>query len=157
LASCIPDRFPYIHVEMKKPERVKQRLAKAVQIAGAHVLGILLPHRWPQKRRAIFKEEELFGMGFAKFLRLYLIVLVISGTLAQIKFHDAFAPGMYIASSLGRLTGEAIGASLLPTLIGLLVELVTTRKFEGRITLYVSLTIMLFSSLTDWLGNNHAL
>jgi hypothetical protein len=67
---------------------------------------------------------QSIGIGFAKFLRVYLVVLVVGGVLYQIQFHYAFNPGMYLASSVGILIGGAIGTSTLPTLLGLWSNLV---------------------------------
>ena len=92
------------------------------------------------------------GIGFANFLRVYSIVLVVGGVLSQIEhpYPAAFAPGN-IAGTLGAFIGGAIGTSILPTLLGLLIEFGTTWKFESRIFLCVSLSVMIFLPLIDWL------
>jgi hypothetical protein len=45
------------------------------------------------------------------------------------------------------LIGGAIGYSFMGVLLGLFVELGMTRKFEGRIFLYVAFAVMLLPSL----------
>lgn len=83
-----------------------------------------------------------FGIGFAKFLRVYLVALVVGAVLTQIGSPFNFTPG-YIARSISVPIGGAMGYSFGGTLLGLFVEPCATRKFEGRIFLYVSLPIML--------------
>jgi hypothetical protein len=96
---------------------------------------------------AFFKS---IGIGLFKFLRAYLITLVLGGTLTQITNHfDAFTPGINIGSSIGILIGGAIGFSVLPALIGLFVELVFARKFVGRIYLFISSAVMLIPWLVE--------
>jgi hypothetical protein len=123
---------------------------------GNFVLAVLLLvsvwFLWELSRRAKIEQTLLLrgiGIGFAKFLRAYLIVLVVGGVLSLFESHFPI-PGLDTAGSLGRLTGETIGVSIVPTVIGLLVELGMTRKFTGRIFLYVSLTVLLLPTLTSW-------
>ena len=60
-------------------------------------------------------------------------------------------PPARIAGTLGALIGGAVGYSLIAALLGLFVELGMTRKFEGRIFLYVALAMMLLPWLVEHL------
>lgn len=119
---------------------VGTNLAKVGRIGEAiKVMGEVRNYSFDGSRTSKVEQTILLkgmGIGFAKFVRAYLIVLVIGGVVSQIKhpYPAPFAPGN-IAGTIGAYTGGAMGISILPTLIGLLVEFATTRKLRPNLTL----------------------
>jgi hypothetical protein len=90
------------------------------------------------------------GITFLKFLRVYPLTLIVGAIFAQSETHfNAFTPGIDIGSSVGILLGRAIGFGGPAAIIGLVVELVVTRKFEGPMFFYVSLIVMFLPWLAE--------
>jgi hypothetical protein len=89
----------------------------------------------------------------AKFLCAYLITLIVGGIITVIK-SNPFGPKTDIASSLGALTGSAIGYTGPGSIVALLIQLIFYRKFDIKVFLFFSLAITIFPWLANYLPHS---